>query len=125
MLKNKSIDYIFGMISGISISITFWACTNTDLIASNDTTNNSAQQVKITNWDEMPSVRISSLGNTVDCVISGTPTVKLDSNVLTGNLDVNVMNEPTVKISSSDNTVKLSSIGNRVDVIDMPFGCCQ
>ena len=75
--------------------------------------------------NEMPAVRISALGNNVDCVISGTPTVKLDSNVLTGNFDVNVMNEPTVKISSSDNTVKLSSIGNRVDVIDMPFGCCQ
>ena len=65
MLKNKSIDYIFGMITGISVSITFWACTNTDLIASNDT--GSVQQVEITNWSSMPDVKISSSDNDVDC----------------------------------------------------------
>ena len=64
MIKNKSIDYIFGMITGISVSITFWACTNTDLIASNDT--GGVQQVEITNWSDMPDVRISSYANDVD-----------------------------------------------------------
>jgi len=27
MLKNKSIDYIFGMITGASLMLAFWACT--------------------------------------------------------------------------------------------------
>ena len=31
MLKNKSIDYIFGMITGASLMVAFWACTNTPL----------------------------------------------------------------------------------------------
>jgi len=31
MLKNKSIDYIFGMITGASLMLAFWACTNTPL----------------------------------------------------------------------------------------------
>ena len=26
MLKNKSIDYIFGMITGASLMVAFWAC---------------------------------------------------------------------------------------------------
>ena len=34
MLKNKSIDYIFGMITGASLMVAFWACT-TPLDASN------------------------------------------------------------------------------------------
>ena len=34
MLKNKSIDYIFGMITGASLMLAFWACTNTPLGAS-------------------------------------------------------------------------------------------
>ena len=33
MLKNKSIDYIFGMITGASLMIAFWACTS-DVVAS-------------------------------------------------------------------------------------------
>ena len=102
MLKNKSIDYIFGMITGISVSITFWACTNTDLIASNDTSNttNDIQQVEITNWSSMPSV-----------FISGTPTVKIDSEV-----DCKVTNEPTVRFSSFGNNVEINgSIDCNVD----------
>jgi hypothetical protein len=63
MLKNKSIDYILGMITGISVSITFWACTNTDLIASNDTSgeSNAVQEVKITNWSSMPDVSLDAI----------------------------------------------------------------
>ena len=34
MLKNKSIDYIFGMITGASLMLAFCACTNTPLGAS-------------------------------------------------------------------------------------------
>ena len=59
MIKNKSMDYILGMITGVAVTITFWACTNTDLIASNDT--GGIQQVEITNWDDMPAVRGSHL----------------------------------------------------------------
>ena len=33
MLKNKSIDYIFGMITGASLMVAFWACTGNDLVA--------------------------------------------------------------------------------------------
>ena len=36
MLKNKSIDYIFGMITGVAVTITFWACTQNPLNASGD-----------------------------------------------------------------------------------------
>ena len=48
MLKNKSIDYIFGMITGASLMLAFWACT-TPLDASGST----VQEVKIVNetWD--------------------------------------------------------------------------
>ena len=28
MIKNESIDYIFGMITGASLMLAFWACTN-------------------------------------------------------------------------------------------------
>ena len=31
MLKNKSIDYIFGMITGASLMVAFWACTYASL----------------------------------------------------------------------------------------------
>lgn len=34
MQKNKSIDYILGMITGASLMLAFWACTNTPLGAS-------------------------------------------------------------------------------------------
>ena len=33
MLKNKSVDYLFGMITGIAVTITFWACTHNPLNA--------------------------------------------------------------------------------------------
>ena len=48
MLKNKSIDYIFGMITGASLMVTFWACTS-DVTASGST----IQDVRIVNesWD--------------------------------------------------------------------------
>ena len=45
MLKNKSIDYIFGMITGASLMGAFWACTNTPLGASGS----DVQQVEIVN----------------------------------------------------------------------------
>ena len=49
MLKNKSIDYIFGMITGASLMVAFWACTNTPLGASGST----VQEVKVVNaeWE--------------------------------------------------------------------------
>jgi len=37
MLKNKSIDYIFGMITGASLMLAFWACTNNNLVANTGT----------------------------------------------------------------------------------------
>ena len=48
MLKNKSIDYIFGMITGASLMLAFWACTSNDLVASS-----GIQEVKVVNdsWD--------------------------------------------------------------------------
>ncbi len=45
MLKNKSIDYILGMITGASLMMAFWVCTNTPLGASGS----DAQQVEIVN----------------------------------------------------------------------------
>jgi len=49
MIKNKSIDYIFGMITGASLMLAFWACTITALGASGST----VQEVKVGNesWD--------------------------------------------------------------------------
>ena len=49
MLKNKSIDYIFGMITGASLMLAFWACTQTPLGASSS----DVQEVKVVNevWD--------------------------------------------------------------------------
>ena len=49
MIKKKSIDYIFGMITGASLMLVFWACTNTPLGASGST----VQEVKVVNesWD--------------------------------------------------------------------------
>ena len=43
MLKKKSIDYIFGMITGASLMIAFWACTS-DVTASS-----TVQQVEVVN----------------------------------------------------------------------------
>ena len=45
MLKNKSIDYVFGMITGASLMLAFWACTNVPLGASGS----DVQQVEIVN----------------------------------------------------------------------------
>ena len=42
MLKKKSIDYIFGMITGASLMLAFWACASNDLAA----TGSEVQQVK-------------------------------------------------------------------------------
>jgi len=49
MIKNKSIDYIFGMITGASLMLAFFACTQTPLGASGPT----IQEVEIVNesWD--------------------------------------------------------------------------
>ena len=49
MLKNKSIDYIFGMITGASLMLALIACTQTPLGASGST----VQEVKVVNdsWD--------------------------------------------------------------------------
>ena len=44
MLKNKSIDYIFGMITGASLMVAFWACTS-DVTASSG----NVQQVEVVN----------------------------------------------------------------------------
>ena len=56
MLKNKSIDYIFGMITGASLMLVFWACTNTPLGASGST----IQEVKIVNatWEPVYVERV-------------------------------------------------------------------
>ena len=45
MLKNKSIDYINGMITGASLMLAFWACTQIPLGASGST----VQAVKVGN----------------------------------------------------------------------------
>lgn len=37
MIKNKSIDYIFGMITGASLMLAFFSCTQTPLGASGST----------------------------------------------------------------------------------------
>ena len=50
MLKNKSMDYMLGMITGASMMLALWACTGNELVASNTGT---VQEVKIVNasWD--------------------------------------------------------------------------
>ena len=55
MLKNKSIDYIFGMITGASLMLAFWACTS-DVTASGST----VQQVEVVNtsWSNPVPVEI-------------------------------------------------------------------
>ena len=49
MAKQKSIDYILGMITGASLMLVLWACTSNDLIADSV----DVQEVKIVNetWD--------------------------------------------------------------------------
>ena len=48
MAKRKSIDYIFGMITGASLMLAFWACT-TPL----DASGSNIQDVRVVNdsWD--------------------------------------------------------------------------
>ena len=48
MIKNKSIDYIFGMITGASLMLTFFVCTQAPLRVSGST----VQEVKevIAGW---------------------------------------------------------------------------
>ena len=56
MAKNKSIDYIFGMITGASLMLAFWACTNTPLGASGS----DVQNVRVINESYSPvEVRIN------------------------------------------------------------------
>ena len=83
MLKNKSIDYIFGMITGASLMLAFWAWTNTDLIASNDTSNDTGniQQVEITNWSSMPSGGNVTFPSSIDVNLKSFPIGGLDVNV--------------------------------------------
>ena len=56
MIKNKSIDYIFGMITGASLMLAFWACTQTPLGASGS----DVQNVRVINESYSPvEVRIN------------------------------------------------------------------
>ena len=55
MLKNKSIDYIFGMITGASLMLAFWACTG-NVTASNG----DIQQVEVVNESWNP-VHVTSI----------------------------------------------------------------
>ena len=56
MLKNKSIDFIFGMITGASLMLVFWACTQTPLGASGS----DVQNVRVINESYSPvEVRIN------------------------------------------------------------------
>ena len=56
MLKRKSIDYIFGMITGASLMLAFWACTNTPLGASGA----DVQEVRVVNatWEPVYVERV-------------------------------------------------------------------
>ena len=49
MLKNKSIDYIFGMITGASLMVAFFACTSNVTGAGSN-----VQQVEIVNPSYSP-----------------------------------------------------------------------
>ena len=50
MIKNKSMDYIFGMITGASLMLALWSCTNTPLNA----TGSEVQQVEVVNTSWNP-----------------------------------------------------------------------
>ena len=58
MVKQKSIDYILGIITGASLMIALWACTNNSLSAYDS----DVQEVKVVNsqWDP---VHTSSVNN--------------------------------------------------------------
>ena len=106
MLKNKSIDYIFGMITGASLMLAFWAWTNTDLIASNDTFNDTGniQQVEITNWSSMPSGGNVTFPSSIDVNLKSFPIGGLD-------VDVDIESFP------------YDNIG--VDIESVPSDCCD
>ena len=55
MIKNKSIDYIFGMITGASLMVAFWARTSDVTASSGD-----VQQVEVVNtsWSNPVPVEI-------------------------------------------------------------------
>ena len=55
MIKNKSIDYIFGMITGASLMVAFWACTSDVTASSGD-----VQQVEVVNtsWSNLVPIQI-------------------------------------------------------------------
>ena len=46
MLKNKSIDYIFGMITGMALMLALWSCTGTPLEA-------NASDIGSSSWNPM------------------------------------------------------------------------
>ena len=58
MKKQKSIDYILGMITGASLMLAFWACTSNELVAYSS----DVQEVKVVNqsWDP---VYVESVSN--------------------------------------------------------------
>ncbi len=127
MLKNKSMEYIFGMITGISVSITFWACTNTDLIASNDASveSNTVQQVEITNWSDMPSGGTVTFPSSIDVHLKSVPIGGLD-------VDVDLKSWPN---SDLDVDFPIGGLDVYVDgsilnpmyvkITDVPYNCCD
>ena len=58
MAKQKSIDYILGIITGASLMIALWACTNNSLSAYGS----DVQEVKVVNYQWEP-VYTSSVNN--------------------------------------------------------------
>ena len=46
MLKNKSIDYIFGMITGVALMLALWSCTSNSLEA-------QSSELGSTEWNPM------------------------------------------------------------------------
>ena len=58
MVKQKSIDYILGVITGASLMIALWACTNNSLSAYGS----DVQEVKVVNYSWEP-VYVSSVNN--------------------------------------------------------------
>ena len=64
-MKNKTLDYIFGMITGIAISIAVAALTNNSLNAGND----GVLEVKVVNksWDPV-KVEIQQMGRVTEYI---------------------------------------------------------
>ncbi len=58
MKKQKSIDYILGMITGASLMLALWSCTSNELVAYSS----DVQAVKVVNesWDP---VYVESVSN--------------------------------------------------------------